>query len=95
MLGNGSPIQVPNLAALANPDPANFVQQSVLAGAGITVGGSGEVSTESGWIRLNEIHLLVLAIPPMIHVLTLVGRDAVTGGKVALPWHSVHGLRTE
>ena len=84
-------IQVPVLGQqLGQPDPAVWMQQTILRAAGIDRGGSGVVVTDMGEIRMSGIDVVVVAMPSQIHVVAIVGRAAV--GPVMVPWHAVRSL---
>jgi len=92
--GNGLPLEVPNLGAIGQVDPATWVQQSILRGAGITQGGRGTVETQPGTVYvLDKIDITVMAMPPMIHILSIIGRlGGDDGQQIAIPWHAVRTL---
>lgn len=83
-------VQVPNLAALGNPDPAAWMQQTILRAAGITKGATGVVLTDAGEIVLNGIDIIIMAMPPEIHIVSVIGRTMV--GPTVIPWHAVRSL---
>lgn len=91
MLNGGAvPLQVPDLAQ-RGPDPASFVQQAVLTAAGIEPGGTGIVEAFDGnSVQLQEIGLIVVALPPNVYIIAAVGLQH--GSRVVIPWHAVAAL---
>src|SRR4051812_16066294 len=89
---NGGPLHGLDLSQLKQPDPAAWVQQTLLEQAGIPLGSRGTVVTPSGSVRIEGIVILVMFVPPALHILGVSGTDAATGGKVAIPWHAVQAM---
>lgn len=91
--GQGMPLHVPDLGQ-RQMDAAAWAQENVLGTAGITPGGAGfvETVTMGPVIALTEVHLVIMAMPPELHIITLVGKDQ-NGKPVAIPWHAVKSLR--
>jgi len=83
-------IEVPNLGALGQPDPALWMQQTILGAAGITKGGAGVVVTDVGEIQLRGLDVVVMAMPPHVHIVSVIGRTLA--GPVVIPWHAVRSL---
>jgi hypothetical protein len=90
--GNGGPVSGIDLSQLKQPDPAAWVQQVLLEQAGVTLGGDAAVDTTTGPMRLSGIVVLVMFVPPMIHIFGVAGTNVDTGSKVTIPWHAIQGI---
>ena len=89
---NGIPMGVPDLGA-RQPDVATMAQQVLCEQAGITIGGSARIIA-SGRHDVTDFQMVIFALLPMIHIISVSGLDAATGRKVVFPWHSVESITT-
>lgn len=91
-------LHVPDLSHLTQKDPATWMQGMILDGAGITPGGNAVVDCIDGTVyTLQDVELVVMAMPPMLHIMLTGRRTAVGGGggdAIVIPWHAVTGLHT-
>lgn len=90
--GRGIQLPVPDLAAAAGPQPAQWVQANIIGGAGITPGGRGVVVTAAGeTVVADGFDVPVMATPGWVAIVGVTGLDA-DGQRVLIPWHAVRGL---
>jgi len=93
MMNNGLPLNVPDLSHAAQPDVASWVQNTLMGAAGIPPGGAGVVDDSSGESTpVEELAIIVAAIPPQVHILAVTGTDE-SGNRVLIPWHAVTRIR--
>jgi hypothetical protein len=95
--GNGQNMSGIDLSALRaahqQPDPAQWAQSAILSQAGIEAGGKATVDTANGPVGVTELGVIVIAMPPELHILGVGGKNVDTGHAVFVPWAAVLGLR--
>lgn len=97
-MNNGIPfgpdLGVPDLAALrpGGQNPVEMIQNAILTGAGITVGGPSSVIHEAGQAVIDNTLVLIMFGPGGLDVLGVQGVDRYTHEPMFIPWHAVRRL---